>query len=290
MTRRDFSPGPADSLYERRGSLTSDGVGFEWVTTMRFAQWMMGLAVVAVSGVGTYWLLAPQEAERLRLENEQLAQERMELQQVVERLVVEHRVAEVHVIDQIRKGEWLNGREADRTLTTIEFIELDRQGHPLPSRRFVLEDEVIFFDGLVIKFDHEHVATGDALRGRNLVLFRRIFGEHQQPAEGYWIDPKGDVPNIYRVNPEPGTLERKLWSRFWDYATNPDLAAKQGVRVAQGEAVYAPMRRGQIWSLTLENTGGLNLKLHRTAKGQPSATEARSLDQAPSSTNGSVSD
>lgn len=39
------------------------------------------------------------------------------------------------------------------------------------------------------------------------------------------------------------------------------MAESLGVRVAQGEAVYAPMQPGQRWTLTLEANGGLNLTL-----------------------------
>jgi hypothetical protein len=231
---------------------------------VRFAQWLLGLAVVTVCGVGTVWLLAPGEADRLRKVNEDLVRERQELQQAVERLTGEDRVAEVRVLDQVRPGQVVDGRTADRTLTTIEFVELDSQQHPLPSQKFVIPDDVVFFDALVIKFDQKLVATGDALKGRSLALFRRVYGEHQNPSDGYPVDPTGDIPRVFRVHPEAGKFEQQLWAQFWSYATQPALAAQSGVRVAQGEAVYVPMQKGQLWTLTLQNNGGLNIKLHRT--------------------------
>lgn len=237
------------------------------------------MMVLGASSAGVVWLLAPGEADRLRRENEALERARAELHRAIERLTAEHRVAYVHVIDQIRKGELLNGQPAERPLTTIEFIELDRQQMPLSPRRFVVEDEVIYFDALVAKFEHESVASGDPLRGKSVLLFRRIFGEHQKPAEGYLIDPEGDVPDIYRVNPRPSELESRLWSRFWDYATDRELAAKDGVRLAQGEAVYAPMRRGQVWALSLQNTGDLNLRLERTEDARGSRDVTRKPDE-----------
>jgi hypothetical protein len=230
---------------------------------LRFVQWIVGLAIVGAAGAGTLWLLSPGETARLRKEREDLEKQRVALEQAVGRLTGEDRVAEVYVVDQIRAGQVVNGQPAPRDITTIEFIELDRQQHPLPSRRFMINDNVIFFDALVLKFDPQYVTLGDALRGRNLSLFRRIYGEHQNPVDGFPIDPSGDVPNVYRVNPQPSPFEQKLWSQFWDFAGNPDLAAGSGVHVAQGEAVYAPMERGQVWTLSLQNNGGLNLKLRR---------------------------
>jgi len=133
---------------------------------------------------------------------------------------------------------------------------------------------VIHFDALVIKFDHEDVAAGEALRGKSLALFRRIYGENQNPAEGHRVDPENDVPSVYRVNPQPSEFELRLWGRFWDYATDPDLAARDHVRVAQGESVYVPMQKGDVWTLTLQNNGGLNIKLRRAGRTGPARTSS----------------
>jgi hypothetical protein len=179
-------------------------------------------------------------------------------------------VAEVYVVDQVKAGEALNGQPSANDVTVIEFVELDRQGHALPSRRFIVNDDVIFFDALVLKFDPEYVSLGDALRGKSLALFRRIYGEHQNPIDGFPIDPSGDVPNIFRVNPDPTPFEQQLWAQFWQLAADPDLALRNGVKVAQGEAVYVPVERGQAWTLTLQNNGGLSIKLRRRNADQTS--------------------
>lgn len=234
---------------------------------MRFVRWMVGLAVVTTAATATVWVLKPDETGHLRAQREALEQEKRELQRVVQRLTAEDRVAEVHVIDQIRAGQIVNGQPAASFMTTIEFIELDREGHPLPAKRFVIHDDTVYFDALVIKFDQQAVAEADELRGKNIALFRRIFGESQEPIDGFPIDSKGDVPNVYRIEPNPTPFEQKLWAQFWDYATNPKLAAEAGVRIAQGEAVYVPMKRGEIWTLTLQNNGGLNIKLRRPMPG-----------------------
>src|SRR5690606_1901519 len=133
---------------------------------VRFAQWMIGLAMVAASGVATVLLLAPGEADQLRKANETLAREKFQLQQAIERLTAESRVAEIYVVDQVRAGELVEGKPAETDLTTLDFIEIDREGHPLPSRRVTVKGTTPRFEGLVIMFDHEHVAMGDALRGK----------------------------------------------------------------------------------------------------------------------------
>jgi hypothetical protein len=137
----------------------------------------------------------------------------------------------------------------------------------------------VYFDALVVKFNQESVAAADELRGKSIALFRRIFGESQEPIDGFPIDPKGDVPNVYRIEPNPSPFEQQLWAQFWDYATNPELAKEANVRVAQGEAVYVPMKRGEIWTLTLQNNGGLNIKLHRAVPGSLTPSESGPVAQ-----------
>ena len=50
-----------------------------------------------------------------------------------------------------------------------------------------------------------------------------------------------------------------MWENFWDIATTPDAATRLGVRVAQGEAVYKPVRAGQTYELIVDAVGGMSL-------------------------------
>ncbi len=225
------------------------------------------LAAAAAAGLGAagvLWLV-PGEAELLRRQLDDTERQREALRQAIERLTGEDRVAEVHVVDQAPADAFGGTASAGGDWTVLEFVELDRQGHPLPSRRFVVPDRVVFFDALVVKFDHRHVAAADALRGKSLALFRRVYGQNQPPAEGQPIDPAGDVPNVFRVQPHPNEFERRLWTQFWRYVRDPAAAAEEGVRVVQGEAVYVPMRKGDVWTLSLEHNGGLNIRLRRAS-------------------------
>jgi hypothetical protein len=125
------------------------------------------------------------------------------------------------------------------------------------------------------------VARGDALRGRSLALFRRVYGDNQAPEDGYWLNTPGDVPDVYRLSEQPSAFEQQLWEDFWSYATDPELAGSAGVRVAQGEAVYAPMAAGEEWTLTLDADGGLNL-VKTGATTASSVTNAQANLRAPS--------
>lgn len=222
---------------------------------MRYARWIVGLAALGAAIGAVNWLAGDGDTARLRAERDRLQQEVRVLNQVVDRLTREERVAEVVVLDQRPDAE------TGRPLTEIEFIELDRDGHALPSRRFCVPGREPYFDALVIKFDDKYVAAGDALRGKSILLFQRVFSEMLAPQDGPRIDPANEIPDVFRVDRNPSPFEQNLWKRFWSYATDRKLAESEGIRVAQGEAVHAPMKPGQRWTLTLEADGGLNLYL-----------------------------
>ncbi len=204
--------------------------------------------------LGTFWSRSESDrAEKLAQDVLRLEAQRAELVRVVQRLNVEQRVAEIEVLQQ-------NQSDDGRALQTVlRFTEFDRHGRPLPSRVFGVPGDVPHFDALVIKFENGYIEQGDPLRGRSLALFRRIYSDSQAPDQGFRLDSSGDIPDVYRVDPSPSEFEAQLWRDFWSYARDPGKARAAGVRVAQGEAVYAPMAPGERWVLTLEADGGLNL-------------------------------
>lgn len=176
------------------------------------------------------------------------------MMEVVSRLNAEYRVAQVFVRDQRLDA-------SGRILTTVEFREMDRDNHPLPVHVATLAGPENYFEALVVKFDNAYVEKGDALRGRSIILFRRMYGSATAPDEGVPIDPNASdgIPGIYRVAPRASGFEIDLWQRFWYYAVHPDEARKMGVRVLQIEAVAIRPQTNMLWELTVENDGGINI-------------------------------
>lgn len=215
----------------------------------------------------------------LALQAERLKREKAQLDDVIERLDVEERVAEIEVLQQHRNAQ-------GDLQTVVRFTEFGRGGKRLAPLVFGVPSDTPHFDALVIKFERDYVKRGDALRGHNLALFRRVYGDTQSPNSGYWIGERSGVPDLYRIAEEPTEFELNLWGEFWEYAANPDKAADAGVRVAQGESVYAPMKPGELWRLSLDAGGGLNLKKQspETNDTQFSAADAAQLS-APSPLN-----
>lgn len=260
----------------------------------RGVKWFVAGGVATVMLItGAYFKadLDRRQAEKLRVENERLVAEQTELlriqrelaaekvrleaerkklAEVIDRLNVERRVALIEVLEQHvdERGEAVQ--------TVIRFSERSRAGEDLPPMTFGVEGDTPHFDALVIKFDDDYVAHGDQLRGQSVALFRRVYGETQTPRDGYWLGKPGDVPDVYRVDPNPSDFEQQLWSEFWTYASDPEKAAAAGVRVAQGEAVYAPMKPNEVWTLTLEADGGLNLKKSGEMPADSNAADGKS--------------
>jgi hypothetical protein len=213
---------------------------------------LLGLCFVALLASGG-WLAWRKLDENQRFIQQQ-QREIAEKSRVIENLSRSSRVAQAVVVDQ-----WTG--EDGIVRSKIRFVELGADGEPVTKKTLVVPGREVYFDALVLKFDRTLVGEGDAIKGRSVLLFRRIFGEHQQPSEGVRLD-EGEVdgiPDVYRTNAAPSAAEVELWKKFWTFATDPAAAAAAGVRVAQGEAPFTRMEKGHLYELTLDHAGGLNI-------------------------------
>lgn len=219
---------------------------------------LIALGFLILAGSLSLWFYRSQTADdRTRAEMKQqitkLEEEKKVLNQVVERLSDEKRVADVLVTEQTRVNGVLK--------STLLFVEMDKNGRSLPPKRFEVLGETAHIDALVIKFEQEYVARGDALRGHSIALFTRIYGDQQTPSQGTPVDSPGEVPAIYRgADPKVTEFEKQLWNDFWKLAGDPEYAAKYGVRVANGQGVWGPFEPDKLYTITLESDGGLNIR------------------------------
>lgn len=171
-------------------------------------------------------------------------------------LKVDHRLARIQVLSQEPSDE-----DPEKLVTRLRFVELDADGEPVgPGIEAELEGKTVYVETLVVKFGDEFVEQGDALRGTSICLFRRLFGEAQRPVEGVEIDPAGLQPLAYTDDEGPSALHRELWSRFWEYANDPELARERGVKAIHGEAPFIEMQAGKTYRVELRSSGGLTIK------------------------------
>lgn len=168
-------------------------------------------------------------------------------------LKVDHRMAEIKVLDQATDAE-------GKLRTTLEFVEINDAGEPLDApRKMTIDGDVVYIDAWVVKYDDKLVESGNPLGSTSICLFRRLFSENQKPVEGFQLDRVGAEPVVYRHGEQVSKDEQKIWAQFWDYANNPALAESAGVRAAHGEAPSIKLRKDKLYKVELRASGGLSI-------------------------------
>jgi hypothetical protein len=190
--------------------------------------------------------LAAKTAEVTRLTKEN---ERLDL--ALRLLKIDHRVAEIVVVDQTAGDE--------RPQTTFQFVELTKDGTAIDKKEFTVEGDTVYLDAWVIKYDDALIEGDDPLRSTSVCLFRRIFGEYQQPSEGFALDANGSRPAVYSQGNEISPVERDIWANFWQFANDPEKAKQAGVRAAHGEAPSIRLEPGKRYRVELRASAGLSI-------------------------------
>ncbi len=171
------------------------------------------------------------------------------------------------LVADVRVDALTRDPDGGRPETTVTFVQY-APGTETPSLRktMILPGQEFYIDALVVEFQRKLVEEGDGLQGKSLLLLRRAFGDLQKPVDGVPLyresaapNVSEDIPDRLRVDPEPTEYEKEIWTRFWTYANDPGLAARAGIRVAQGEAVHVRPVRGQVYKVTLSAAHGLSL-------------------------------
>jgi uncharacterized coiled-coil protein SlyX len=169
-------------------------------------------------------------------------------------LTVDRRVARIDVVSQTGSAA------AGDLATKFSFVEVGSDDRPLDVPRvFTVRGDLIYLDAWVIKYEDRLVESGDPLHAMSVCLFRRVFGELQQPKDGFVLDPVGATPAGYRTGQKMSDLEREIWSRFWDYANDAALAGRAGVRAAHGEAPSIKLTPGKRYKVLLRASAGLEI-------------------------------
>ncbi len=209
------------------------------------------LAALTVAGsVGIYVYQTRNTAQEQIAD---LTKKKEQLEQIVQRLGSERRIAQVLVTEQHRD-------ENNVLVTTLLLVEETRAGASLPPKRITVRGDHIYIDALVIKFQEQYIKEGDVLRGQSIALFDKIFGSAEKPEQATRIDEPGRIPDIYRgSDAKVSDFEQALWKGFWKLAEDPQLAQSQGVRVAQGQSIYGPLKPELLYTLTIKPDGNIDM-------------------------------
>ena len=151
--------------------------------------------------------------------------------------------------DQIGFAKVLRQEERDGTLyTTLRFVETARDDmlRIVVEKEYEIEGDIVHFDALIVTFADQAVMEGKA---RSLYIWRRIYGESMNPAEGFEIESPGAFPERYSglLSDLKVADQRTFWEAIWDLSNDPEALRDYGITAIYGNAVYKRLRPGLIY-------------------------------------------
>ena len=151
--------------------------------------------------------------------------------------------------DQIGFAKVIRQERRDgRLYTTLRFVETDRDDitRVVLEKEFEIEGDIVHFDALIVTFSDQAVMDGKA---RALYIWRRIYGEHMRPEEGFDIEVPGTFPERYSglLRDLRVSDQRLFWNAIWELSNNPSALRAHGIRAVYGNAVYQRLRPGLIY-------------------------------------------
>ena len=166
-------------------------------------------------------------------------------------------IANLTHTDQIGYAKVINQEEENGTLyTKLRFVETarDNKQETVLTRQYTIEGDVVHFDALIVTFDGQMVMGGGK---RALYLWRRVYGEHMAPSEGYPIEVAARAPARYAdfLDNLPVDAQEMFWDTIWNLANDPEALEKHGIKAVYGNAVYKKLRPGLIYVFKISAGG-----------------------------------
>jgi hypothetical protein len=154
-----------------------------------------------------------------------------------------------------------DGNSSRDVITKLEFVEVNEAGDPIgEAKEFEIAGDMVYVDYLRVTFEDKYVEEKDLNRSTAIALFQRIFGEYQEPVEGFQLDTVGTRPTAYARGTDMSEFEKKIWNDFWLIANDKQRAAELGIVAAHGAAVGQRVRPGMTYEIELRSTGNLTIK------------------------------
>jgi multidrug efflux pump subunit AcrA (membrane-fusion protein) len=148
-----------------------------------------------------------------------------------------------------------------RLVTRVEFVEINDQGSPIGEpKQFDILGDMIYIDYLQVTFSDQYIEQADLDRSTAIALFQRIFGEYQEPSQGFRIDTVGTRPTAYGRGTQMSDFERKIWDDFWLIANDRQRAEELGIHAAHRTAVGIRAIPGMKYDIELRATGPLSIR------------------------------
>jgi hypothetical protein len=217
--------------------------------------------------------------------NEQVAEKNAKIEQLEVRMAllkVTRRLARLTVLDQRELPESESTQPSAATeagnppstklVSRIEFVEINENGDPIgEAKQFDIVGDMVYIDYLHVTFADKYIEESDLDRSTAIALFQRIFGEHQEAAEGYQLDTVGTRPTAYARGTDMSDFEKKIWGDFWLIANDSQRAAELGIHAAHGSAVSMRVQPGKSYEIELRATGDMTIRPVDTTGVSPEA-------------------
>lgn len=219
----------------------------------------LGRSIFWIVVLATFITLATNMAQRYLSRDAQIAQlkkEQAELKSIIKRLTGRTREAQLVVDAQTING---HGRVVKTTLLWREFTYAkDGRAVPLPLQKIVIPGDEPYVGGYVLKFADSFVEDGDSLRGKSIGFFTNIFSKLQAPDHGVSLLGPDGVPRVLepRHGP-PNPFALMLWHKISSLIRSRHAAKALGLQVVQRQYVAKPVRPGILYTIYLQNDGGL---------------------------------
>lgn len=192
------------------------------------------------------------------LSEKQLAETAAQLERTkvaMQLLKVRRRLARLKCVEQKKNPD------TGKVESTLEFVEVNDEAQPIGQpKKFALTGDLVYVDSLTVTFDDKYIEESDLDRSTAIVLFQRIFGEHQEPASGQRIDELRTRPTAYARGTPMSDFEKKIWGDFWQIANDPARSGEMGIYAAHGQAPSMRVVPGKTYELELRSTGEITFR------------------------------
>lgn len=199
---------------------------------------LAGMLAGNISGISTYIY----NQERLQ-----------ELRLIVKQLQKRYKVAAVEI----------TSIESGATTMDITYLDYSGTGEADIRQRITIEGTDIYFDSIVVNFDYSLIEDGSKL---NLTIPNKVYSGVVSYDDGVKLDfmNSRNVPYMYaRDDDEVYGMDSFRYdvrvAELMDIIYDEERSRELGVRSLYGNAVHRPVAEGDVFSIWIEQTGGLVL-------------------------------
>jgi hypothetical protein len=211
------------------------------------------------------------EVEQLTIQNAETTAKLQKLEFKMRLLKVSRRLARLTVLDQHEiagteseepAAESTDGKSPTNLVTKLEFVEVNESGDPIGDpKQFEIVGDMVYIDYMRVTFDDKYIEESDLDRSTAIALFQRIFGEHQNPVDGFQLDAVGTRPTAYGRGTEMSDFEKKIWDDFWLISNDKQRASELGIHAIHRTAVGQRVVPGMTYEVELRATGDMSIVL-----------------------------